>query len=143
MLRYLISHLKGVLQNLDRTLDSEFYCLKCFVLKSCQEPSTILNLFGFFVILCSPNSLQAIATVETMKFRIPCFIKILRTPLGDLNVDTTTAYTQFHRMRGVGEVNLSHLWMKHDQNSYSDKLVPADSISEVKINKRLFQKGHF
>ena len=28
--------------NLDKTLDSEFYCLKCFVLNSFQEPITIL-----------------------------------------------------------------------------------------------------
>ena len=29
-----ITRLKGV-YNLDKTLDSQFYCLKCFVLKSC------------------------------------------------------------------------------------------------------------
>ena len=28
--------------NLDKTLDSEFYCLNCFVSKSFEEPSTIL-----------------------------------------------------------------------------------------------------
>ena len=36
-----ITHLKGF-YNLDKTLDSEFYCLNCFVSKSFQEPSTIL-----------------------------------------------------------------------------------------------------
>ena len=50
------THLKGF-YNLDKTLDSEFCCLKCFVSKSFQEQSTILNLFGFFVILCSLNGL--------------------------------------------------------------------------------------
>ena len=35
-----ITHLKGV-YNLDETQDSEFYCLKCFVLKSFQEPNTL------------------------------------------------------------------------------------------------------
>ena len=52
-----ITHLKGF-YNLDKTLDSEFYCLKCFVLKSFQEPK---NLFGLFVILCSLNGLQTIS----------------------------------------------------------------------------------
>ena len=36
------------------------------------------NLFGFFVTICSLNGLQAIATVETMNFRIPYFVKILQ-----------------------------------------------------------------
>ena len=42
-----ITHLKGF-YNLDKTLDSEFYCLKCFVLKLFQEPNTIL-LFTWFL----------------------------------------------------------------------------------------------
>ena len=33
---------EGGFYNLDKTLDSEFYCLKCFDLKSFQEPNTIL-----------------------------------------------------------------------------------------------------
>ena len=57
--------------------------IKCLVLKSFQEPSTILfNSFGFFVILCSLNGLQTITTVETMNFRILCFITILQPFLG-------------------------------------------------------------
>ena len=51
-----------------------------------NEPNTNMNqvkffdLIGFFVTLCSLNGLQAISTVETMNFRIPCFIKIPQTP---------------------------------------------------------------
>ena len=72
---------RGLTINLDKTLDPEFYCLECFVLKSFQEPSQFFNLFGFFVTLCSLNGLQTIATVETMNCRILCFI-ILQPPLG-------------------------------------------------------------
>ena len=38
---------EGGFYNLGKTLDSEFYCLKCFVLKSFQEPNTILYFTWF------------------------------------------------------------------------------------------------
>ena len=62
--------------NLDKTLDSEFYCLKCFVLKSFRNQAQFFNLLGFFAILCSLNGLQTVATVETVNFWILCFVKI-------------------------------------------------------------------
>ena len=52
------------------------------------------------MILCSLNGLQIIATVETLNFRILCFIKILQPPLGWQNLDRTIAYTQIHRIKG-------------------------------------------
>ena len=45
-----------------------------------MNQAQFFNLFGFFVTLCSPNGLQAIATVETTNFRIPCFIRPCRSP---------------------------------------------------------------
>ena len=56
------------------------------------------------MILCSLNGLQTIATVETMNFRILCFIKILQPPLGWQNLDRTIAYTRFHKIKGGGGV---------------------------------------
>ena len=56
------------------------------------------------MILCSLNGLQTIATVETMNFRILCFIEILQPPLGWQNIDRTKACTQFHRIKGGGGV---------------------------------------
>ena len=47
-----------------------------------MNQAQFFNLFGFLVALWSLNDLKAIATVETMNLRIPCFNKILRTPLG-------------------------------------------------------------
>ena len=43
-------------------------------------------------------------TVETMNFRILCFIKILQPPSGWQNLDRTIAYTRFHRIKGGGGV---------------------------------------
>ena len=76
-----ITHLKGF-YNLDKTLDSEFHYLKCFVIKYFRNQAQFFHLFGFFSTLCSLNGLQTIGTVETMNFRIPYFIKILQPPLG-------------------------------------------------------------
>ena len=59
------------------------------------------------MIICSLNGLQTIATVETMNFRILCFIKILQPLLGWQNLDRTIAYTQFHRIKFGGGVNPS------------------------------------
>ena len=42
--------------------------------------------------------------METMNFRILCFIKILQLPLGWQNLDRTIAYTRFHRIKGGGGV---------------------------------------
>ena len=42
------------------------------------------------------------ATVETINFRILCFIKILQPPLGWQNLDRSIAYTRFHRIKGGG-----------------------------------------
>ena len=56
------------------------------------------------MIFCSLNGLQIIATVETMNFRILCFIKILQAPLGWQNLDGTIAYTRFHRIKCGGGV---------------------------------------
>ena len=92
---------EGVFYNLDKTLDSEFYCLKCFVLNHFRNQAQFFNLFGFFVILCSLNGLQTIATVETMNFQTLCFIRILQPPLGWQNLDRTIAYTRFHRIKGA------------------------------------------
>ena len=47
-----------------------------------RNQAQFFNLFGFFVILCSLNGLQTIATVETMNFRILCFIKNSATSFG-------------------------------------------------------------
>ena len=52
------------------------------------------------MILCSPNGLQTITTVETMNFRILCFIKILHPPLGWQNLDRSIARTRFHKIKG-------------------------------------------
>ena len=67
-----------------------------------RNQAQFFNSFGFFVILCSLNGLQTIATVETMNFRILCFIKILQPPLGWQNLDRAIAYTLFHRIKGGG-----------------------------------------
>ena len=45
------------------------------------------------MILCSLNGLQTIATVETMNFRILCFIKILEPLLGWQNRQNYSLYT--------------------------------------------------
>ena len=62
------------------------------------------NLFGSFVTLCSPNGLQAIATVDTMNFQTTCFTIILQTPFRPLNLNTTLACKQFYRIKGGGGV---------------------------------------
>ena len=56
------------------------------------------------MILCSLNGLQTIAAVETMNFRILCFIKILQPLSGWENLDRTIAYSRFHRIKGRGGV---------------------------------------
>ena len=56
------------------------------------------------MILCSLNGLQTIGTVESMNFRILCFIKILQPLLGWQNLDRTIAYTRFYRMKGGGRM---------------------------------------
>ena len=58
-----------------------------------MNQAQFFELFGFFVILCSLNGLQTIATVETMNFRILCFVKILQRPLGWQNLDNNSLYT--------------------------------------------------
>ena len=45
-----------------------------------------------------------LATVETMNIRIISLIKILQPLLGWQNLDRTTAYTRFHRIKGGGGV---------------------------------------
>ena len=66
---------RGFTIQLCKTLDSKFYCLKCFFfLNHFRNQAQFFNLFGFFVTLCSLKGLQTIATVETMNFRILCFI---------------------------------------------------------------------
>ena len=72
----------------------------CFKIIQAQ----FFNLFGFFVILCSLNGLQKITAVETMNFRILCFIKILQPLLGWQNLDRTIAYARFHRIKVGGGV---------------------------------------
>ena len=75
-----------------------FVVLNVFFLNHFRNQAQFFNLFGFFVILCSLNGLQPIATVETMNFRILCFIKILQPSLGWQNLDRTIAYTRCHRI---------------------------------------------
>ena len=65
-----------------------------------RNQAQFFNSFGFFVILCSLNGLQTIATVDTINFRILCFIKILPPLLGWQNLDRAIAYTRFHRIKG-------------------------------------------
>ena len=76
------------------------FCFKIILRNQAQ----FFKLFGLFVIVCPLNGLQIIATVETMNFRILCFIKILQPSLGWQNLDRTIAYTQFHRIKGGGGV---------------------------------------
>ena len=97
-----IAHLEGF-YNLDKTLDPEFYCLKCcFKIISGTKQNSLIYL-AFFATLCSMNGLQTIVTVETMNFRIPCFIKILQHLLGRQNLDKTIACTQFLGERSNGK----------------------------------------
>ena len=74
------------------------FCFK--IISGTKHTVTRQNSFGFFVILCSLNGLQTIATFETMNFRILRFIKILQALLGWKNLDRTMAYTRFHRIKG-------------------------------------------
>ena len=71
-----------------------------------RNQTQFFNLLDFFAIHCSLNGWQTIATVETMNFRILCFIKILQPPLGWQNLDRTIAQTQFHRIKGGSGVPL-------------------------------------
>ena len=75
------------------------------------------------MILCSLNGLQTIATVETMNFRILCFIKILQPLLGWQNLDRTIAYTRFHRRKvggGVGTLGGRPLQYQEGRGSWVD-----------------------
>ena len=108
----------------------------CFKIISGTKHNSLINLLSFLVILCSLNGLQTIATVETMNFRIPCFLKILQPPLGWQNLGRTIAYTRFHRIKGGGGVPLPPPpislieWMK-----FKDFMNPALCDAGGRIHK--------
>ena len=75
---------------------------------------------------------KTIATVETMNFRIICFIKILQPTLGWQNLDRTIAYSRFHRIKGGGRVvKFDHLKLYLCKASELREINPSDSIPNV------------